>query len=134
PDAETSPADRVSSGPAALAGESPPPSELEAPAVSSPRGLDTLSRLYRRRFADLDVATKEAVWTEIARYLQRYVPRDARVLDMACDRGYFIRNIECGERWATDVRDLAAEVGPDVRFVRSEGLELAGALPPSSFD
>jgi SAM-dependent methyltransferase len=140
-DAGATPTDRVSSGAGVIAGESQSPVEPgvprpedEAATWGSPRGLDTLSRLYRRRFADLDVTTKEAVWTEIVRYLQRYVPRDARVLDIACDRGYFIRNIECAERWATDVRDLAGAVGPDVRFIQSDGLELAEALPSSKFD
>lgn len=133
-DPGANPTERASSGPAVLSGDRPPLVQDDRGAEGPQRGLDTLSRLYRRRFADLDVATKEAVWTEIVRYLQRYVGHESRVLDIACDRGYFIRNIECAERWATDVRDLAAEVGPDVRFVRADGLQLAGALPASNFD
>ena len=33
---------------------------------------------------------------------------DARVLDLACDPGYFIRFVTAGERWATDIRDVSS--------------------------
>lgn len=55
------------------------------------------------------------------------------VLDLACDRGYFIRNIEAGERWATDIRDVSADLPSDVRFTQSNGLALAALLPSDHF-
>ena len=56
------------------------------------------------------------------------------MLDVACDLGYFIRHIRAGERWATDVRDVSASIGPEVCFVRVDGLALSSAVPHDSFD
>ena len=92
-----------------------------------------LERIYRRRFSDSDARAKDRVWAEIARYLQRYVDSQSPVLDVACDRGYFIRNITAVERWACDRRDVSDTLGEDVRFVRSSGLDLGKALPAHHF-
>src|SRR6185437_4453650 len=93
-----------------------------------------LDRIYGHRFGDEDSPVKDGIWNEIAAFLQRWVPGDGKVLDVACDRGYFIRSIEAGERWATDVRDVAADLGPDVHFVQSDGLTLSAAVPKAYFD
>ena len=93
-----------------------------------------LQQVYDHRFGDADVKVKDAIWREIAAYLQRWVPKDGQVLDVACDLGYFIRNIRAGERWATDVRELESSVGPDVCFVRVDGLALSSAVPHGAFD
>ena len=93
-----------------------------------------LDRIYDHRFGDADARVKDTIWREIAAYLQRWVPSDARVLDVACDLGYFVRHIRAGERWATDIRDVASSLGPDVRFVQVDGLALTGALPRAYFD
>ena len=89
------------------------------PAVS--RSLDDL---YQARFDEREVSAKQAVWDEIARYLQRYVDPDTPVLDLACDRGHFIRPIKSsgalGDRHPGHERRPAA----DVRFVQASGLEL----------
>lgn len=90
--------------------------------------------VYARRFPEAEARAKDRLWREIAAWLQRYVPDDAVVLDLACDRGYFVRNIRARERWATDLRDVRADLGGDVRFIQSDGLQLRGALPASSFD
>jgi SAM-dependent methyltransferase len=93
-----------------------------------------LDRIYDQRFGDAATRAKDQLWVEIAGYLQRWVPRQARVLDVACDLGYFIRHVRAGERWATDVRDVAASLGPDVHFVQSDGLSLSKAVPAGYFD
>ncbi len=90
--------------------------------------------MYARRFPDADARTKDALWQILGGWLQRFVPRDGTVLDVACDRGYFIRHISARERWATDARDVGATLGADVRFVRADGLRLAEALPAGGFD
>ncbi|MGZ7041082.1 MAG: class I SAM-dependent methyltransferase [Thermoanaerobaculia bacterium] len=90
--------------------------------------------IYHQRFTAAEVERKNAIWIEIGRYLQRFIPRDAVVLDLACDRGDFIRNISCREKWATDLRDVSEELPDDVRFVAADGLELAGVLPEHHFD
>jgi SAM-dependent methyltransferase len=93
-----------------------------------------LKEVYEQRFDEADQAHKEAIWQELGRYLQRYIVPNARVVDVACDLGYFIRNISAGERWATDIRDVGATLPPDVRFIRASGLDLTEVLPNNSFD
>jgi SAM-dependent methyltransferase len=91
-----------------------------------------LDRLYALRFEESSAA-KDRLWVEIGRYLQRFVDSGAPVLDIGCDRGYFIRNVAAAERWASDVRDVGGALPPEVRFVRSDGLALANVLPPGHF-
>ena len=89
--------------------------------------------LYGRRFTEADARSKDAVWAVIAEYLQRYVVPDAPLLDLACDRGYFVRHIAAPEKWATDVRDVSGELPRDVGFVQADGLQLRTSLPPAHF-
>ena len=93
-----------------------------------------LKEVYEQRFDEADQAHKEAIWQELGRFLQRYIAPSARVVDIACDLGYFIRNIRAAERWATDIRDVGATLPPDVRFIRASGLDLAEVLPNDTFD
>lgn len=91
--------------------------------------------VYDLRFGERERSAKEAVWREIGRFLQaRYIPESSRVLDIATDMGYFIRNISAAERWASDLRDTSAHIPADVRFVQSDGLRLADVLPNDYFD
>jgi SAM-dependent methyltransferase len=92
-----------------------------------------LPEIYDARFDERDVRAKDAVWREIVRYLQRYVDRSAPVLDVACDRGHFIRWVQGSERWATDIRDVHEALPSDVRFVQSSGLDLEAAVPNGYF-
>ena len=93
-----------------------------------------LKEVYEHRFSHEDEAGKEEIWRELGRFLQRYIESDARVVDIACDLGYFIRNIRAGERWATDIRDVSASLPKDVHFVPASGLDLADVLPNDHFD
>ena len=93
-----------------------------------------LKEVYEQRFSKEDQLGKEAIWLELGRFLQRYVEPGARVVDIACDLGYFIRNIHAAERWATDIRDVEGSLPEDVHFVRASGLDLADVLPNNHFD
>jgi len=92
-----------------------------------------LDHVYRSRFSERDAANKDAIWREIGAYLQRFVPREGRVVDVACDRGDFIRNVEAQEKWATDLRAVTTPL-PGVRFVQGNGLEVDAIVPNSHFD
>jgi SAM-dependent methyltransferase len=94
----------------------------------------TLDEIYRQRFSERDAAQKNVVWREIVRFLQRFVDPESAVLDLACGRGEFIRNIVAREKWATDVRDVAHDLGEGIQFVQSDGLTLTAALPSDYFD
>jgi SAM-dependent methyltransferase len=92
-----------------------------------------LPELYDARFDEREVSAKDAVWREIVRFLDRYIDHDAPVLDVACDRGHFIRWVQDAERWATDIRDMRSILPDGVRFVQASGLELADHVPNSYF-
>jgi 2-polyprenyl-3-methyl-5-hydroxy-6-metoxy-1,4-benzoquinol methylase len=96
--------------------------------------VSDLSSLYSRRFSDVDAESQDAVWREIARFLQRYVPADGQVLDIACDRGTFIRNIVARDKWAVDLRDVRRHLPPEIHFLQADGLKLTDVLPNGAFD
>lgn len=95
---------------------------------------ELLEDVYAQRFSDADAAAKNAIWREIGAFLQRYVPDDGVVLDVACDRGDFIRNISASEKWATDLRDVSSHLPQEIRFVQANGLEIDRHLPHDHFD
>jgi SAM-dependent methyltransferase len=92
-----------------------------------------LPELYDARFDEREVSSKDAVWREVVRFLSRYIDPAAPVLDVACDRGHFIRNVTGSERWATDIRDVSGSLPRSVTFVQGSGLDLAGLLPNDHF-
>jgi SAM-dependent methyltransferase len=93
-----------------------------------------LDDVYAHRFDDADAAAKDALWQVIAAHLQQYVPAEGAVLDLACDRGDFIRNVRAAERWACDVRDVSMFLPDPIRFVQTDGLVIAETLPRDHFD
>ena len=91
--------------------------------------------VYDLRFGERERSAKEGVWREIGRFLQhRYIPETSKVLDIASAVGYFIRNIRAAERWASDLRDTSSSMPDGVRFIQSDGLSLADAVPNDYFD
>ncbi len=98
--------------------------------LASQRDLDLV---YGQRFKDEHAMRKEGVWREVCRFLQRFVVPDAPVLDVACDRGHFIRNIRATEKWATDVRNVSHHLTGDIHFVRCDGPTMDGVLPADHF-
>ena len=94
----------------------------------------SLDAVYGHRFDDADEAAKRALWEEITAYLQRFVDPGSVVLDLACDRGHFIRTVRAREKWATDLRDVSMHLGSDVNFVQADGLALTESLPRAHFD
>jgi len=96
--------------------------------------VTTTDEVYSHRFSDAEAIEKHALWTVLGRYLQRYVPEGSVVLDLACDRGYFIEHVTAREKWATDLRDMSSHLSDDVTFVQSDGLGLTDVLRLASFD
>jgi SAM-dependent methyltransferase len=95
---------------------------------------DDLDGVYRVRFGEGEAAGKLELWGPIVRHLSRWIPAAGAVLDVACDRGYFIRNVTARERWATDIRNLEGAFDGSVRFVQVDGLALSSAVPRDHFD
>lgn len=93
-----------------------------------------LDKVYAHRFPEEAEAEKDGIWQPIVRYLQRYVDPDGPLLDIGCDRGHFIRNIQAAEKWATDIRDVGKFLPHSIRFRQGDGLNLSAILPTSHFD
>ena len=100
---------------------------------TSREGQTDLDRIYESRFSEDDVAGKDRIWVEICAFLQRYVDGDQPVLDVAADRGYFIRHIRTAERWATDLRDIRSALDPEIKFVEANGPTMSEKLPHGYF-
>jgi SAM-dependent methyltransferase len=93
-----------------------------------------LEAVYGRRFDAVQYARKRAVWRELGRYLQRYLPADATVLDLGSDGGHFLAGITAATKVAVDIRDTSAAMPVDVHFVQSDSLRLRESMPVGSFD
>lgn len=89
--------------------------------MSLPHNESDLSRIYAQRFAaNLDY--RKRVWRVlIDSFFQRYVPRDATVLDLGCGYGEFINQIRAGRKYAMDLNpDAPRYLSPDVQFIRQD--------------
>ena len=93
-----------------------------------------MEHVYVRRFSESEAANKDRIWREITRFLQRYVDPNGTVIDVGCDRGDFVRNIDAREKWATDLRDVSRHLPPEITFVQTDGLSLAECVPTDYFD
>lgn len=94
---------------------------------------DELDVVYHRRFSDEKSIAKDQVWAQIVAYLQRYITDDGPVLDVGCDRGYFIRHVRSDEKWASDRRDVSRFLPENVKFVRTDGTTMDQHLPNDYF-
>ena len=77
----------------------------------------TFVALYDRRFGYADRRAKDALWRVLCReFFQRWVPRDARLLDVGAGLCEFVNHIEAGEKWALDVNpEIGRHAAPGVR-------------------
>lgn len=94
-------------------------------------GID-YQRLYEYRFRDVDQASRQAVWNEIAAYLYRRMGTPARVLDPAAGRCEFLNAIPAAERWAVDTVDYGEFRDPGVKAIIENIFD--AKLPVDHFD
>jgi hypothetical protein len=94
-------------------------------------GID-YQRLYEYRFRDVDQASRQAVWHEIAAYIYRRMGAPARVLDPAAGRCEFINAIPAAERWAVDTVDHQEFRHSDIKVIIDDILD--AELPQAYFD
>ena len=89
--------------------------------MSLPHNESDLSRIYAQRFAaNLDY--RKRVWRVlIDSFFQRYVPRDATVLDLGCGYGEFINQVHAGRKYAMDLNpDAPRYLSAEVEFIRQD--------------
>lgn len=82
--------------------------------------MEDLKDLYRDRFDAGEKERKSRLWAVLCRYLQRYVPGDASVLDMGAGYCEFINHIRAG-------RKLAVDLNPDTAACAAPGVEVFNA-------
>jgi SAM-dependent methyltransferase len=80
---------------------------------SGPMESTGLNRLYEQRFDDA-AEQRNAMWQVLcAEFFQRYVPRDATVLDLAAGHCEFINHIECDRKLAVDLNPAVKQLAHD---------------------
>ena len=94
-------------------------------------GID-YQRLYEYRFRNVDQASRQAVWGEIAPYVYRRMRAPAKVLDPAAGRCEFINAIPAAERWAVDTVDYGEFRDSGVKAIIENILD--AELPLAYFD
>ena len=89
--------------------------------MSLPHNEFDLSRIYAQRFAaNLDY--RKRVWRVlIDSFFQRYISRNAAVLDLGCGYGEFINQVQAGRKYAMDLNpDAPNYLSKDVEFIRQD--------------
>ncbi len=93
-----------------------------------------LRLIYENRFG-ASAGYRDRVWKILCRdFFQRYVPEDARILDVGAGWGEFINNVVAGQRMAMDMNPAVAErLESGVAFIQQDCCE-PWALESESLD
>jgi SAM-dependent methyltransferase len=97
----------------------------------SPSGID-YQRLYAYRFRDVDQASRQAVWTQIARYIYGRLGAPRSILDLAAGRGEFISAVPAADRWGVDMVKQADLESAGVKMIIADIMD--AELPGDYFD
>lgn len=78
-----------------------------------------LERIYQERFGDEVHLSRMRLWATLCKYwMQRYIPPDATVLDLAAGQCEFINQIQCTHKIAVDLNeDVRRYAASDVQVV-----------------
>ncbi|HEV3380526.1 MAG TPA: class I SAM-dependent methyltransferase [Trebonia sp.] len=89
-------------------------------------------KLYSYRFRDVDQASREAVWREIAQYVYTRMGKPGTILDPAAGRGEFIRAVPAAERWGVDLVSQGDLESAGVKMIIADIMD--AELPAAHFD
>ncbi|MGF1679360.1 MAG: class I SAM-dependent methyltransferase [Candidatus Methylacidiphilales bacterium] len=94
----------------------------------------TLEVLYGKRFSDT-CAYRKKVWRIlIPHFFQRYIQKDARVLDLGCGYGEFINQVDAIEKFGLDLNpESGAHLDPAVKWLQCRSTDDWG-IPADSLD
>lgn len=101
---------------------------LRSVAEGDPDPLDpsALSRLYRERFGQGDLAFKERMWGVLCeRVFQRYVRPSDTVLDLGAGSCEFINAISARQKIAVDLNPDVAKHARDARTIQAPSTDLS---------
>jgi ubiquinone/menaquinone biosynthesis C-methylase UbiE len=96
---------------------------------------DQLEKLYDRRFSGEELHQKNQIWAVLCKcFFQRFIPREATVLDLGAGSCEFINNIDCARKYAVDINKHAGRfANEDVTLVSCPATDLA-CLAEGSID
>jgi SAM-dependent methyltransferase len=97
----------------------------------SPSGIN-YQRLYAYRFRDVDQDSRQAVWSEIAKYLYERLGTPRSVLDPAAGRGEFISAVPADDRWGVDLIKQGDLESSGVKMIIADIMD--AELPTDYFD
>jgi SAM-dependent methyltransferase len=103
-----------------------------ATATAPPANGINYARLYDYRFRDIDQASRQAVWVEIARYIHQRLGEPRSVLDPAAGRGEFITAVPADERWGVDLVRQGDLESAGVKMIIGDIMDVE--LPREHFD
>jgi SAM-dependent methyltransferase len=106
-------------------------SETTTTTAAPASGID-YERLYAYRFRDVDQASRQAVWNEIARYIHQRLGEPGSVLDPAAGRGEFITAVPAGDRWGVDLVRQGDLESAGVKMIIGDIMDVE--LPRDYFD
>lgn len=111
------------------------PEKAASPQQNEPLAAG-IHHLYRHRFPQEILARRAAVWKVLCRdWLSRYIPRQARVLEVGAGYCEFINNIEAAERVAVDLNpDTARHAAPEVTVYPVAAERMRATLGARRFD
>ena len=91
---------------------------------------EKLSRMYKLRFPERELATREKLWKVLVdNFLQEYIKNDDTVLDLGGGLCSFINNVKCGKKYVVDLNpDLNKYANKDVIAIQ----ESANHIPSVS--
>ncbi|MCL2583662.1 MAG: class I SAM-dependent methyltransferase [Streptosporangiales bacterium] len=89
-------------------------------------------KLYAYRFRDVDQASREAVWREIAGYIYTRLGSPKSVLDPAAGRGEFIKCVPAEDRWGVDLVSQGDLESAGVKMIIADIMD--AELPVGHFD
>jgi SAM-dependent methyltransferase len=93
-----------------------------------------LSRLYRDRFTDEDLAFKRRMWEVLCeRFFQRYAAGTDTVLDLGAGTCEFINAIRCQRKIAVDLNPDTVHHARDAEVIQAPATDLS-AVPDGSVD
>ncbi len=91
-------------------------------------------RIYEYRFKDVNHASKQIVWKEVAAYICKITNHPKTVLDPASGLCEFINNAPAQEKWAIDLNKDFIDKHADPSIRKVIGNNLTHDLPIDYFD
>lgn len=81
--------------------------------------VNELSQIYQERFDDSVQDSRWKLWETLCKHwMQRYIPLDSTVLDLAAGQCEFINQIQCAHKIAVDLNeDIYKFARPDVHVI-----------------